>query len=259
MEQAEIQRQDKDSDCVDNVGEEQEEQAEQEHDRYKNNPELLGEHKPKATRLFSFDWASGFVSPFRPTPEGILSKLLSHVDFSGPESGTLLDLGCGDGLVLVQALKAFPRSQLRRAVGVDLDRELLDYAKGKILRNNDDGRREGDDDGQEYGVLGRLELYHGDLTTRDEALSVIMTPTAADHGAEIEGKESMTMRILLDECSHIFVYLLPEALSKLAGLLKEAVERRQKVVLSMRWEIPELRGYQVHGGVDLQYYVYKLV
>ncbi len=30
--------------------------SEQEYDRYKDNPELLAETMPKASRMFSFDW-----------------------------------------------------------------------------------------------------------------------------------------------------------------------------------------------------------
>ncbi|KAF9341356.1 hypothetical protein BGZ91_009128 [Linnemannia elongata] len=35
---------------------EEEEEEEEEFDRYKNNPELLGETRSKATRMFSYDW-----------------------------------------------------------------------------------------------------------------------------------------------------------------------------------------------------------
>lgn len=38
------------------VQEEEKEEEEEEFDRYKNNPELLGETKSKATRMFSYDW-----------------------------------------------------------------------------------------------------------------------------------------------------------------------------------------------------------
>ena len=40
-----------------NVQEEvEDEEEEEEFDRYKNNPELLGETMSKATRMFSYDW-----------------------------------------------------------------------------------------------------------------------------------------------------------------------------------------------------------
>ncbi|KAG0303923.1 hypothetical protein BGZ98_006141 [Dissophora globulifera] len=232
---------------------EQEQQEEEEYDRYSQNPDLLGETKAKATRLFSFDWASGFVSPFRPTPQDILANLFQHVDFVHADDGdtsnnasSLLDLGCGDGLVLIQALKTFPRSQLSRAVGVDLDRDLLETARTRLVQNDDDTD----------AILPRLELYHGDLTTKDDPLAPVLVPTS---GQQDTPTTSVSMRRLLDECSHLFVYLLPEALTKLAPLLLEALEQHHKVVLSMRWEIPELSHYLIQGGAEDGFYIYKLV
>ncbi|KAF8939421.1 hypothetical protein EDD21DRAFT_439880 [Dissophora ornata] len=225
----------------------QEEQQDEEYDRYKNNPDLLSETNSKATRLFSFDWAGGFVSPFRPTPQDILSNLFRLVEFCTPNS-SLLDLGCGDGLVLIQALKTFPRSQLARAIGVDLDRPLLEAAKDKILLDNSGGLVNDDNCN---AILSRIELYHGDLITKDDPLASIMTPPT------LAANAPATMRELIQDSSHLFVYLLPEALSKLAPLLLEAVKEQQKTVLSMRWEIPELAQYLVHGGSEHHYYIYK--
>ncbi|KAF9992570.1 hypothetical protein BGZ65_012078 [Modicella reniformis] len=231
---------------------EQEQEQEQEHeqeeedqgyDRYKNNPNLLAE-STKTARLFSFDWASGSVSPFHPTPSDDLSALLEQLDFSRSGKVSLLDLGCGDAKVLIQALETFPRSQLVRAVGVDLDRFLLNIAKEKILQGTDSH----DDD---YAIMPRLELYHGNITTKDEPLDCVFGPSADDM--------SMTMRRLLQSCSHIFVYLLPAALAKLAPTLLEAVEHTtaHTVVLSMRWPIPELVQYQVQDVVDQRFYIYS--
>ncbi|KAI1318201.1 hypothetical protein EDD11_007084 [Mortierella claussenii] len=227
----------------------QEEEQEQEYDRYKDNPDLLGEFKSTSTRLFSFDWASGFVSPFRPTPQDILARLFDHVQFSRSGSDTLLDLGCGDGLVLIQALKTFPPSQLRRTIGVDLDLPLLETSKTKI---QEDTQHDIDDDDDSMPILSRLELYHGDLTANDEPLFPILTPPsrAGDNSRQC-------MRRLVQESSHLFVYLLPEALSKLSLLLLEAIQIHHKVVLSMRWEIPDLRPYLVYGGEDQQFYIYQ--
>ncbi|KAF9354012.1 hypothetical protein BGX26_008230 [Mortierella sp. AD094] len=235
------------------------EHDEEEYDRYKDNPNLLGEEIPKATRLFSFDWANGFISPFRPTPQDVLSSLFGNIKFSTPGKDSLLDLGCGDGLVLLQALQTFPQSQLVRAVGVDLDRPLLETARDMILQSKSMTTEDLEDrhatsnfnDGN--AILSRLELYHGDLLDRDEALSSIIAPSMA---RETAIDKPMTMRRLLQDCSHIFVYLLPAALSKLAPLLLESLEQG-KIVLSMQWEIPELKRYQTHGGADQRYYIYN--
>ncbi|KAF8976488.1 hypothetical protein BGZ46_008228 [Entomortierella lignicola] len=230
-------------------------EEDEEYDRYKNNPELLGEEIPKTARLFSFDWASGYISPFRPTPQDILSNLLCNVKFSTPGRDFLLDLGCGDSLVLLQALETFPKSQLVRAVGVDLDRPLLESTRDKILNSklvpsNDFTTND------EYDISSRLELYHGDLMNRDETLSPVLSPYTIAPSSIHEAGDGMTMRRLLHDCSHLFVYLLPEALSKLAPILLEALIQG-KIVLSMQWEIPELKSYQTHGGADQRYYIYS--
>ncbi|KAG9319664.1 hypothetical protein KVV02_008138 [Mortierella alpina] len=237
--------------------------AEQEYDRYKDNPELLAETMPKtSSRLFSFDWASGFVSPFRPTPVDILSSLLQQVNFSSPGKDTLLDLGCGDGLVLLQALRTFPSSQLTRALGVDLDLPLLEACRDSLIhiphsdndKDKDNGCNDRHDDDIEpvhsdKDVRSRLELYHGDLTGEDEPLTTVLGPS--------RHSQSKTMNMLLQESSHIFVYLLPEALSKLAPLLLKAIESEHKVVLSMRWELVGFDRYLVQGGSDQQFYIYS--
>ncbi|KAG0016928.1 hypothetical protein BGZ81_010983 [Podila clonocystis] len=208
--------------------------SEEEYDRYKDNPDLLGENKNAAGRLYAFDWANGFVSPFRPTPKGILASMLSHVHFFGTEGqDTLLDLGCGDGLVLFRALDAFPKAVLRRAIGVDLDRALLEQVATTVRTTEH---------------TDRLEVYYGDFSMLSNPLTEVYTPANSTPTA--------TVGHLIAESSHLFVYLLPEALSKLASLLLEAVENK-KIVLSMRWEIPELAPYLVHGGPYEQFYIYQ--
>ncbi|KAK5808649.1 hypothetical protein F5H01DRAFT_350183 [Linnemannia elongata] len=236
-------------------------EEEEEFDRYKNNPELLGETRSKATRMFSYDWANGYVSPFRPTPRDILTNMLQHVDFSstsetnGGSSSVILDLGCGDGLVLVQALETFPRSQLSRAIGVDLDRPLLEAARDRIQQQPQQHPSSTQPQpASEYDILSRLELYHGDLTTLQDPLTTIMVPPTSQNTTP---SPAATMETLINESSHLFVYLLPEALSKLAPLLLDAMVTKHKVILSMRWEIPELSDYLVHGGEHHQFYIYQ--
>ncbi|KAF9079864.1 hypothetical protein BGX23_003064 [Mortierella sp. AD031] len=246
----------------------EQEHEEEEYDRYKDNPELLGETKSKATRMFSYDWANGFVSPFRPTPCDILSNMLQYVDFKSSSSstttdgGALLDLGCGDGLVLIQALETFPRSQLPRAIGVDLDRPLLEAARDRIQQDHPSvpvtSTTEATAHGGQDDIQSRLELYHGDLTAMNEPLATIMTPPPPPpQQQQSTTVPPTTMDTLINQSSHLFVYLLPDALSKLAPLLLDALVTKHKVVLSMRWEIPELSDYLVHGGERHQFYIYQ--
>jgi len=160
--------------------------------------------------------------------------MLTHVHFSSTEGqDTLLDLGCGDGLVLFQALDTFPKITLKRAIGVDLDRVLLEQAITKVRSTEH---------------VDRLEVYYGDFSMLSNPLTQIYTPENSTSVA--------TVGQIIAESSHVFVYLLPEALSKLASLLLEAVENN-KIVLSMRWEIPQLAPYLVHGGAHEQFYIYQ--
>ncbi|KAF9288651.1 hypothetical protein BGZ74_000869 [Mortierella antarctica] len=160
---------------------------------------------------------------------------VSHVNQEPQAQGqdTLLDLGCGDGLVLFQALDTFPKAALRRAIGVDLDRALLEQAATTVRTTEH---------------TNRLEVYYGDFSMLSNPLTEVYTPANSTPTA--------TVGHLIAESSHLFVYLLPEALSKLASLLLESVENN-KVVLSMRWEIPELTPYLVHGGSHDQFYIYQ--
>jgi len=224
--------------------------------------------------------ASGFVSPFRPSPEDTLSTLFSKVNFSSPGQDSLVDLGCGDAKVLVQALQTFPPSRLVRAVGVDLDQSLLNATKDKILQEaeeeaDEEGREEvmkncdnghGDDNDNEeqkkeeekvgQAIIPRLELYGGDITTMDDPLECIMRPSSGQETTNMS-RTIMTIRKLLQDCSHVFVYLLPSALTKLAPILLEVVKQDHKVVMSMEWPIPELAQYQVQSTAgDEQFYIY---
>ncbi|KAF9290783.1 hypothetical protein BGZ68_006017 [Mortierella alpina] len=202
---------------------------EQEYDRYKDNPELLVETMPKASRMFSFDWT-------------------------------------------------FPSSQLTRAIGVDLDLPLLEACRDSVINiprsdrdhdhdhgydqandsdnGNDNGNSDHNDsiadaDDSHKDIRSRLELYHGDLTAEGEPLTTVLGPPRPSHS------QFKTMNMLIQESSHLFVYLLPEALAKLGPLLLKAIECEHKVVLSMRWEIPMLDKYRVEGGSDQQFYIYS--
>jgi len=178
--------------------------------------------------------------------------MLQHVEFKSPGQDTLLDLGCGDGLVLRQALETFPPSKLKRAIGVDLDKPLLEQSRDTFWtqekrRSNNEEREEEKD-----LVLSRLELYHGDIIAQHDPLLPIIIPSSQ------EESKVVTMEGLIQSSSHVFVYLLPEALSKLASLLVDVVENKRKIVLSMRWEIPELQRHLACGGSQQQFYIYQL-
>jgi len=60
--------------------------------------------------------------PFVPTPPEVIRELLKMADLKPGE--TLLDLGCGDGRVLVMAAKEFGA----KAIGIELRKDLISKA-----------------------------------------------------------------------------------------------------------------------------------
>mmetsp|Transcript_53380 Transcript_53380/g.169699 ORF Transcript_53380/g.169699 Transcript_53380/m.169699 type:complete len:180 (+) Transcript_53380:49-588(+) len=69
--------------------------------------------------MFSFDWANGAVAPFVASPDAAIHEIFVRVGLTRED--VVLDLGCGDGRLLIEA--AVTRGA--RGVGIDLDQELL--------------------------------------------------------------------------------------------------------------------------------------
>ncbi|KAG0224037.1 hypothetical protein BGW42_005407 [Actinomortierella wolfii] len=227
---------------------EEEQDVQEEYDRYKDFPELLG-IRQTPRRLFSYDWASNYVSPFRSAPEDTLANLLDQIDCS-TEDSMLVDLGCGDGIVLAQALRRHP--ELKRVVGIDLDRTLLDKAKDSL-----------EDIITNHATKGslctpppqppRAELYCGDLTNLTDPIELILDTSPSS----VPERPQTTVGAIIQQSSHLFVYHLPTALQKLGPILLDAVENQGKIVLSMQWEIPALEPYLVYGGPEQNFRIYR--
>merc|ERR1719195_1361577 len=79
------------------------------------------------SRLYGYQWEDGFIAPFVPCDVGILDDAL---EFLQPRTEQLvLDLGCGDGLVLRRAvLKCGCKAR-----GVELDADLVRQARDATL------------------------------------------------------------------------------------------------------------------------------
>jgi hypothetical protein len=88
--------------------------------------ELLQQHQlaDPPPRTFGYDWAKGFVAPFVAAEE---TAIHSALDAIGPIGHTdcVVDLGCGDGRILIQCAATFGT----KALGVDLDSDLLEKAR----------------------------------------------------------------------------------------------------------------------------------
>lgn len=78
------------------------------------------------------DWVSLWDSMqeyYLPDRKARFETLVSIVRAHNPEPGTILDLGCGTGTILLECLKAFPSV---RVVGVDYDETLLSLARERL-------------------------------------------------------------------------------------------------------------------------------
>lgn len=93
--------------------------------------------------------------PFVPTPYPVVRAMLKVAN-AGPED-IVYDLGCGDGRVLVVAIKEF---NVKKAVGIEIDREKYKLALSKI---------------HEEGIDGRAEVIHGDFFETNISDATIVT------------------------------------------------------------------------------------
>jgi hypothetical protein len=98
------------------------------------------------------------LGPYLETPHALLGPLLAFADV-GPND-LLVDLGCGDGRIVVEAA----RRTGCRARGVELDRDLADRARAAVTA---------------AGLTDRVEIVHGDaagLSLADATVVVVFLP-----------------------------------------------------------------------------------
>jgi len=81
--------------------------------------------------------------PYVPTPYPVVRAMLKLAK-AGPED-IVYDLGCGDGRILILAVKEF---NVKKAVGIELDRERYKLALSRV---------------REEGVEDRIEVLQGDF------------------------------------------------------------------------------------------------
>jgi len=93
--------------------------------------------------------------PYVPTPYPVVRAMLKLAE-AGPED-VVYDLGCGDGRILIIAVKEF---NVKKAVGIELDKERYKLALEKA---------------REEGVLGRVEIIHGDFFEANISDATIVT------------------------------------------------------------------------------------
>mmetsp|Transcript_39672 Transcript_39672/g.48136 ORF Transcript_39672/g.48136 Transcript_39672/m.48136 type:complete len:354 (-) Transcript_39672:78-1139(-) len=86
------------------------------------NPELFATGPVSVRKLFSYDWAQGFLSPYVVSTDATVEKVLETLPLESSDFVT--DLGCGDGRFVIQAASKHGCPGL----GVDLDGELIEKA-----------------------------------------------------------------------------------------------------------------------------------
>ncbi|MBD3204814.1 methyltransferase domain-containing protein [Candidatus Bathyarchaeota archaeon] len=103
-------------------------------------------HYPKepddfAERFSGWHYSLGFgdgtesVAPYVPSPIDVVKEMLTLSE-AGP-GDTLYDLGCGDGRILLTAIKDF---NVDKAVGFDLNTRMVEATRTKILEEELDDR-----------------------------------------------------------------------------------------------------------------------
>ena len=98
------------------------------------------------------------LGPYLETPHAILGPLLAFADV-GPDD-LLVDLGCGDGRIVVDAA----RRTGCRACGVELDQGLAELARANVAA---------------AGLAKRVEIVHGDaagMSLADATVVVVFLP-----------------------------------------------------------------------------------
>eukprot|EP00959_Pyramimonas_sp_CCMP1952_P475470 9504185-Pyramimonas_sp.AAC.2 len=95
-------------------------------EKMRRNPELFST-SPVPKRLFCYDWANGFLSPFVASAESTVKRILKtvrepSVDLVNLKADDIVyDLGCGDGRFLIAAAQGYNC----RGIGIDLDEGII--------------------------------------------------------------------------------------------------------------------------------------
>lgn len=93
--------------------------------------------------------------PFVPTPEPVVRYMLKLAK-AGPND-IVYDLGCGDGRILILAVKEF---NVKKAVGVEI---------------REDKVREAIENVKKAGIVDRVTIIHGDMFKVDISEATIVT------------------------------------------------------------------------------------
>lgn len=93
--------------------------------------------------------------PYVPTPYPVIRAMLKLAG-AGPDD-VVYDLGCGDGRILIVAVKEF---NVKKAIGIEIDKEKYKLALSRV---------------REEGVEDRVEIIHGDFFDVDISNATLVT------------------------------------------------------------------------------------
>ena len=101
-------------------------------------------------------WATDpYYSPYYPTPPEVVRRMLK-IAWVGP-GDVVYDLGCGDGRILIMAVKDFGA---KKTVGYEIREEVYRTALWEVER---------------LGLLDRIRLVKGDLFEADLSEATVIT------------------------------------------------------------------------------------
>lgn len=134
------------------------------------------------------------LGPYLETPHALLGPLLAFADV-GPND-LLVDLGCGDGRIVVDAA----RRTGCRARGVELDRDLAELARANVAA---------------AGLAERVEIVHGDaagVSLADATVVVVFLPVGTVEALlpDLLGRLAVGARLVAHEQERLRPSLPPD-------------------------------------------------
>ncbi|KAJ3399926.1 hypothetical protein HDU80_007443 [Chytriomyces hyalinus] len=205
---------------------------------------------PKKSRVISYRWQDGFVSPFLATPPNALEALVRVLQalhaMNGTTSKGFLDLGSGKGDILFAINAACKDGGCLEGivggpfVGVDLDAELVAESVQKAL---------------DLGASKEVLFVRGNVVTME------VFSDAADLALfKAAGLDATSVETLARDADIITVFLLMEGLGKMIPFLRGLIEQG-KTVISVLWSVEysgssleEYRDMTLSDSTDIKVY-----
>ena len=118
-------------------------------------PDDFGENITGWHNLLGWGEGDDSVAPYVPTPISVVRTMLEITE-AGP-GDTVVDLGCGDGRILIMAVEEFG---VDRAIGYELNPHLVDTAQTKVYDKE---------------LNNRIEVVNGNFMEADLSLATVVT------------------------------------------------------------------------------------